>query len=196
MDIFTIVKIISVTIATFSFAGIIMWWFVQLTATTLADNYKKKIEHDFEKKLEGYKLQLEVIKANTLKYNDKQFELYIELWRNLQDLKFSCIDLWQLADQRNLRKFDVALKKTHRQIEITSILLEENHHKELSEIITNLQEYDNGKGKLIYAKNNFADRKQISEIIEFNRQRKDRCLEIIEVMKKSITLTLKGQGTP
>ena len=71
---------------------------------------------------------------------------------NLQDLKFSCIELWNVANQSNLRKFDTALNKTYRQIETTSILLEEEHYKELSEINKTLQEYDTGKEKLIKAR--------------------------------------------
>jgi hypothetical protein len=193
MDTWVIVKIIFGIIGTVSIAGTVIWWFVQLTANTLAENYKKKIEHDFEKKLENYKSQLEVIRATALKYNDKQFELYIDLWKNLQDLKFACIDLWNRANQANLRKFDSSLKKTHRQIETTSILLEENHYIELSEIIKNLQEFDNGKEKIIAARRDLADEYLISQIVEFNRQRKDRCLEIIEAMKHSIKETIKGQ---
>ena len=55
MDTWTIFKIIFGIIGTVSISGTVVWWFVQLTANTLADNYKKKIEHDFEKKLENYK---------------------------------------------------------------------------------------------------------------------------------------------
>lgn len=193
MDTWTIVKIVFGIIGTVSVSGAVIWWIVQLTANTLADNYKKKIEHDFEKKLESYKTQLEVLKATALKYNDKQFELYVDLWRNLQDLKFACVDLWNEASLPNLRKFDIALRQTHRQIETTSILLEENHYKELAEIIRNLQEYDTGKEKLIAARRNDVDQWRIQQIIENNRQRKDRCLEIVEAMKDSIKTTIKGK---
>lgn len=193
MTVWEIAKIVFGIISTVSISGAVVWWFVKLSAKTLADNYKKKIEHDFEKKLESYKSQLEVIKATALRYNDKQFELYIDLWKNLQELKFACIDLWNAANVQNLKKFDIALKKTHRQIETTSILLEENHYRELSEIIRNLQEYDNGKEKLIAARREQAQEEEIQQLIEFNRQRKDQCLQIIEAMKNSIKATIKGQ---
>lgn len=193
METWIIVKILLGIIGTISISGTIIWWFVQLTATTLAENYKKKVEHEFERKLEIYKSQLEIIKANALKYNDKQFELYIDLWKNLQDLKFSCMELWLLPNQTNLKKFDTALKSTHRQIETTSILLEENHYIELSEIIRNLQEFDNGKEKLIIARRNQIPEQEINQIVEFNRERKDRCLEIIESMKSSIKVLIKGE---
>ncbi len=193
MDTWTILKIIFGIIGTVSVSGTIVWWFVQLTANTLADNYQKKVEHGFEKKLELYKSEIEVIRSMALKYNDKQVDLYIDLWKNLQELKFACIDLWNLANQNNLIIFDSALKKTHRQIETTSILLEESHYRELSEIIKNLQEYDNGKEKLIAARRDQTEEYQIQLLIDFNRQRKDRCLEIIETMKISIKSTIKGQ---
>ena len=193
MDTLTIFKIIFGIIGTVSISGTVVWWFVQLTANTLADNYKKKIEHDFEKKLETYKSELEIIRATALKYNDKQFELYLDLWKNLQELKFASIDLWNIANLNNLKKFDSALRKTHRQIETTSILLEENHYVELNEIIKNLQEYDTGKEKLIAARREHAEEWQIQMLIDSNRERKDRCLVIIETMKDSIRNTIKGQ---
>jgi len=194
IDTWTIVKIIGGIIGTISISGAVIWWFVQLAANTLADSYQKKIEHNFEKKIEAYKSQLEIIKATSLKYNDRQFELYIDLWKNLQDLKFACIDLWNHANSTNLRKFDAALKKTHRQIETTSILLEENHYKELIEVIDNLQEFDTGKEKLLAARRLEIDEWTIQQIIEFNRLKKDRCLQIIEAMKSDIKLTIKGQN--
>ena len=170
-----------------------MWWFVQLTANTLADNYKKKIEHGFEKKLEGYKSELEILRATTLKYNDKQFELYIDLWKNLQDLKFSCIDLWNAANRPNLKKFHTALLKTHRQVETTSILIEEEHYRDILEAIKNLQEFDNGKEKLI-TKWTTAEDWEIDQLIGYNRERKDKCLEIIDRMKIDIRKKIKGDG--
>lgn len=193
MDTWTLIKISGTIIGTISISGFSIWWFVKLGATTLAENYKKKIEHEFGKKLESYKSQLDVLKATALKYNDKQFELYVDLWKNLQDLKFATIDLWNEANTPNLKKFDSSLKQTHRQIETTSILLEENHYLELSKIITNLQEYDTGKEKLIASRRSQASEFEIQQLIDFNRDKKDKCLEIIESMKASIKLTIKGE---
>src|SRR5690606_10015325 len=161
-------------------------------ANTLADNYKKRIEHEFGKKLETYKTQLEVLKATTLKYNDRQFELYVDLWKNLQDLKFAMIDLWNTANLANLKKFEQSLKQTHRQIETTSILLEETHYVELSKIILNLEEYDTGKNKLIASRRATADVLEIQQLIDFNRERKENCIQLIESLKSSIKSTVKG----
>jgi hypothetical protein len=192
MDTLTIIKIIFGIFASVTSAGAIIWWFVQLTANTLAEHYKKKIEHDFEMKLEGYKSQLDILKATTLKYNDRQFELYIDLWKNLQNLKFTCIDLWNKATRANLRKFQTSLINTHRQVETTSILIEEDHYKEIIEVISNLQEFDNGKEKLI-TKLNTAEEWEINELIFYNRERKDKCLEIIDKMKIDIRTRIRGQ---
>lgn len=193
MDTWTIIKIAGTIVGTISISGFSIWWFVKLGANLLADNYKKKIEHEFGIKLESYKSQLDVLKATTLKYNDKQFELYLDLWKNLQDLKFATIDLWNEATTSNLKKFDLSLRQTHRQIETTSILLEENHYLELSKIIAHLQEYDTGKEKLIASRRNNALVDEIQQLVAFNRDKKDKCLEIIESMKSSIKLTIKGE---
>jgi len=192
MDLLTISKIVFGLIGTVSLSGTIVWFFVKLSADTLADNYKKKIEHDFEKKLEEYKSQIEVLKASTLKYNDRQFELYIDLWKNLQTLKFSCLELWQEVSRKNLINFHNSLKKTEQQIETTSILLEENHYVELTQIIQYLKEFNTGKEKY-YTRYSTAENWEIQQIVDYNRDRKDRCLEIIETMKGSIKETIKGQ---
>lgn len=192
MDLNTIFKIAFSIIGSISISGAVVWFFVKLASNTLADNYKKQVEHGFVKKLESYKSQIEILKATTLKYNDRQFELYIDLWKNLQELKFTCLDLWREVNRRNLLNFQKVLRQTDRQIETTSILLEEEHYKELTEIIKNLKEFDNGKEKL-YSRLNHAEQWEIEQIIEYNRQRKDRCLEIIEAMKLSIKATIKGQ---
>jgi hypothetical protein len=201
MDIISIFKIVFGVVSTISISGVVVWFFVKLSANTLADNYKKKIEHNFEKKIESYKTQLEILKTTTLKYNDKQFELYLDLWKNLQELKFACIDLWNMANNSNLNKFAISLKKTYRQLETTSILIEDKHYVEISEIIRKFQEFDTGKVKLIKARNNNAndrndnfDNNQIEQMIEYNRERKDRCLEIIEEMKTSIKDLIKGKN--
>lgn len=193
VELLTTLKIAGTILGTIAISGVSLWWFIQLGATTLAENYKKKIDHEFGRKLENYKSQLDILKATTLKYNDRQFELYIDLWKNLQDLKFSSIDLWNTANTANLKKFDRSLKQTYRQIETTSILLEDDHYIELSAIIATLQEYDTGKEKLIAARRNDIHDYEIAQLIEFNRAKKDKCLELIESMKSGIKLTIKGE---
>lgn len=192
MELKDIVNIVLGIIASIGGAGVIIWFLVKLFANTLADKYKEKIKHGFEKELESYKNQLEVLKATTLKYNDRQFELYLDLWKNLQELKFSCLDLWSLANIPYLRKFKESLNKTDRQIETSSILIELNHYTELREIIKNFKEYNFGKQRLIENRLNNIDEVQIDEMIEFNRERKDKCLELIELIKTEIQTKIKG----
>lgn len=209
MDTYTIAKIIFGFIGTISVSGTVLWFFTNKASEILAKRYEQKVSHNFEKKLEAYKIELDVLKATTLKYNDKQFELYLDLWKRIQELKFACNDLWEEASRSNLNKFAIALSTTHQQIEISSILIEDIHYTELAKIITTFQEYDSGKGKLIKAFknidssrrnigiNNHLERDinqyQIDEMIEYNRVRKDRCIAIIEEMKSSIKELIKGK---
>lgn len=192
MELKDIVNIVLGIIASIGGSGVIIWFLVKLSANTLADKYKEKIKLGFEKELESYRNQLEVLKATTLKYNDRQFELYLDLWKNLQELKFSCLDLWSSANNPNLRRFKISLKKTDRQIETSSILIELNHYSELQEIIKNFKEYNFGKQQLIENRINNINKIQIDEMIEFNRERKDKCLELIELIKIEIQTRIKG----
>jgi hypothetical protein len=193
MDIYTIIKIAGTIVSTLAITATGIWWFIKLGANTLADTYKNKINHEFGKKLEDYKSQLEVLKASTLKYRDKQFELYIDLWKNLQDLQFATNDLWERANLPNLKKFEIALKKTHRQIETTSILLEEHHYRELEQIIIYLQQFNTGKGNLIAARRDTASDDEINRLVDHNRDKMKRCVTIVKSMKPSIKEILIGK---
>lgn len=188
---YDIIKIVFGIIASIGSAGAIIWFFVKLSANTLAEHYIEKVKHDLTKQLESYKSQLDVLKATTLKYNDRQFELYLDLWKNLQELKFASEDLWQEANKRNLKKFQVALTKSDRQIEVSSILIESNHYSELRQIISKLKEYDFGKQKLIESRDNVSDY-LILGMIESNQIIKNRCLELIEAIKAEIQARIKG----
>lgn len=192
MNTLDIVKIVFGVVASISGAGGIIWYFVKLTSNTLAEQYKEKVKHGFEKELASYKTQLDVLKATTLKYNDKQFELYLDLWKNLQELKFTSIDLWNEASRRNLSNFRNALSKSDRQIETSSILIELSHYTELREIIKTLKEYDFGKERLMNNRTNVPN-EMIEEMIDYNRGRKDRCLELIETIKTEIQTQIKGE---
>lgn len=191
METYDIVKIVFGIIASVGSAGGIVWFFVKLSANTLADQYKEEIKHDFDKQFEAYKTQLDVLKETTLKYNDKQFELYLDLWKNLQELKFASMDLWKEGSKSNFRKFRTALSKSDRQIETFSILIEINHYQELSEIIGTFKEYEIGKKRFIETRNNVPEDK-IQEMLNFNREIKDRFLEIIETIKSDIQSKIKG----
>jgi len=192
MDTYDVVKIVFGIIASIGSAGGIIWFFVKLSANTLAEQYKEKIKHDFGKQLESYKTQLDVIKATTMKYNDRQFELYLDLWKNLQELKYATLDLWNEINSRHYRNFKQALRQTDRQIETSSILIEGSHYNELREIIRVLREYEGGKIRLGDHRMTAPDY-EIEEMIEYNRERKDMCLDIIERIKQDIQSKISGR---
>lgn len=192
MEFKEVVNIVLGIIGSIGGAGVIIWFMVKLFANTLADKYKEKVKYGFEKELETYRNQLEVLKATSLKYNDHQFELYLDLWKNLQDLKFASLDLWGEASKSNLQKFKTSLTKSDRQIETSSILIEVNHYSELREIIKTFKEYNIGKERLIVSRMNNIDTYQIDEMIDLNRDKKDKCLELIEAIKTEIQSKIKG----
>jgi hypothetical protein len=188
---FEILKIVSGVIASVGTASAIIWYFVKLTANTLADQYKEKIKHDFGRQLENYKAQLDILKATALKYNDRQFDLYLDLWKNLQELKFTTLDLWDTITQTNYKNFKKALQKADRQIETFSILIEENHYIELRDIIRVMREYDSGKIRL-RDRNISASNDEIRQMIQENQERINNFLGIIDRVKKDIQSNISG----
>ncbi|MBL6444705.1 hypothetical protein JMN32_00185 [Fulvivirga sp. 29W222] len=198
MSLLDVIKVVSGIIVSLAGAGGIVFFLVKLSANTLADNYKQKVKHSFEKELESYKSQIDILRATVLKYNDRQFELYLDLWRNLQELKFACIDLWNIADKMKLVTFRRALIKCDRQIETSSILIDVDHYSELRRIIQSFQDYNFGKERLIESRSltgvsGRITAPMIQEMINHNRLAMERCLELIESIKDEIQLTINGK---
>jgi hypothetical protein len=195
MDFFDITKIVLTLVGSITISGAMVTWFVKLGAKTLSEKYIEKVKHGYEKELASYKSELGILRATTLKYNDKQFDLYLELWKSLQELKFSCEDLWFNPEKQNLKKFEVSLQKTHRQIEVTSLLLEDTHYKDLLEIISDLQKFNDGKQELLNSNKDALPPEEVKVLIDYNTVAKEKCLEHIQTLKISVKELIHGKPT-
>jgi hypothetical protein len=182
-------------IAVFSAATTVIgggiWWFIQKASDTLASKYLEKVKHEFQQELAQYKSQLEVLKIVTLRFSNKQFELYSNLWNQLQDLKYSGEDLWDIANKTNLKKFATNLKKSIVEIDKASIFLETKHYKELKEILQFFKDYKEGKTRLIQEYEN-ASNPDIQYMVDFNKDKKERCFELIDAIKEDISMQIRG----
>ncbi|WP_020539047.1 hypothetical protein [Lewinella cohaerens] len=169
-----------------------IWWFIQKTSDTLAKKYIEKVKHELQQELAQYKSQLEILKTVILRFSDKQFELYSNLWNQLQDLKYSSEKLWEAANKPNLKEFGINLKKSMIEIDKASIFLETEHYKELKDILQFFKDYREGKTRLIKEYEN-ATNQDIRQMVDFNRERKDRCFELIDSIQKDISNQIRGE---
>lgn len=119
-------------------------------------------------KIEEFKARLgaeyEVYKSKDLRYTEKQFELYNDLWTSLADLETVVNDLWNSATAKKVKTFAEQIIKTRQKIRKAALLIEDRHYLELNYVLDQFQDFQFGKQKLLELK-----AMQVSdEDIEFN----------------------------
>ena len=177
-------------------AGAIFWKFSSYLGKLWANRYLEKIKNEYQKELENYKAELDLIKANILRYSDKQFELYSRLWEALCELKFSAERLWQEANNKNLRDFSEKLQLALENVDKSYLFIEEESYQILRDLLRKFSEYRIGKKRLIELKNKhgrFMIREvEIKDLIEHNRHIKQKYIQIMEKLGKDLKTQLKG----
>ena len=189
-----IFKIISGVIISVGGAGAIIWKLSSYLGKIWAERHLESIKKEYQKEIESYKAQLDMLKETSLRYSGQQFELYTKLWRSLYDLKSKADILWEEANEQNLKKFSQQLKKTIDEIEKSYLFIEENHYQELKSLLKQFSEYRFGKTKLvqIYKQGMGVDRYEIEEWISHNRERKEEYEKLIDKIKKDLKEQIKG----
>jgi len=122
----------------------------------LLDSYKFKHENDLEqikskylRELEETKLALEKVKSMFLRYSEKQFELYNDLWRVLLYTKNQADALWEKATLEKIPSFSEQLKLTRDAINDNMLLIEEEHYTQLDQLVSEFERFQFGKIRLI-----------------------------------------------
>lgn len=131
-------------------------WFGGFISTRLLDSYNNKHERELEKiksdystELEKTKSELEKAKSRFLRYSEKQFELYNDLWKVLLQTKHQADMLWEKANPQQLPAFGEQIRLTRKAIDDNMILIEEEHHEKLIQLISQFENFQFGKLKLI-----------------------------------------------
>ena len=180
-------KIIFAALASVGGAGAIILGISKYFGELFAKKYEQKLIAKFQNEINDYQTKLDILKRTTLRYSDKQFELYSVLWSSLQNLKISADNLWERAGSKNLSDFSNQLKKTKIEIEKASLFIEDNHYSELIKTIKHFSEFQIGKKMLIdYRKEtNIDDHIIEQQMIAGNHRVKVRYDELILLIKSS-----------
>jgi hypothetical protein len=153
-----IFKIITGLLVSLGGAGAIILGFSKFIGELFAKRYEQKIRASFQNDINTYQSQLDILKQTTLRYSDKQFELYSILWSSLHDLKVLADELWVEASSRNMERFVRQLKKTKNEIEKASLFIENTHYERLSDTLSQFGNYQIGKLLLVdYRRQNGGD---------------------------------------
>jgi mannitol-specific phosphotransferase system IIBC component len=170
--------------------------------TAKVEDVQKSYKIEFDEIQKKNDLIFSELKESQNRYNSRQFELYNELWSSLIDLKFSADNLWNSATAENLKRFSTNLNSAKISIEKSSLLIEDNHYKELMKIIEKFEEYGDGKTKLIQIRNQTIDEVKglayhfyIKNLIEENETFKISYDNLLVRLKKQFKNTIRGESS-
>jgi hypothetical protein len=156
----------------------------------------------YEEKIEYLKHNLTIVQENITRFSEKQFDYYMSLWSSLQDLRFSGKELWEEANKEKLIKFSKTLYGTDKLVEKSRLFLEQNHYKELREVLHTFKNFEFGKIRLIelregneYLSDEWALTSQnISMQINSNRVYKEKYEALLENVGRSLRNQMKGKS--
>ena len=179
-------------------------WFGNFLSTRSLDAYNNKHEKELEviktkyaSELENTKNELEKAKSQFLRYSEKQFELYNDLWKVLLYTKRQADLLWQKADPNQIPSFSEQIRLTRNAISDNLLLIEEEHYEKLIQLIEQFEQFQFGKLKLIDIRIQIEGGEQVQQIISKadaqntinkNRRTKEKYDKLIMDIGKSFSL--------
>lgn len=194
MSLNDVFKYISGVILSVGGAGAIFQKLSSYFGRIWAEKHLESIKKEYQKELEYYKAQLDLLKERSLLYSGRQFELYNKLWHSLYDLKLIGDMLWEEVTEKNFKKFSQQLKNTIEDVEKSYMFIEEYHYQEVKELLKQFSEYQFGKAKLgqLYRQKVKVNQMEIQEWVNHNKFRKEKYEELIDRIKKDLKKQIKG----
>lgn len=166
--------------------GAVIWFFANRIGNARANRMIEETKAKHNKELALLNTKLEIAKSSKNRYNEKQFEIYNELWGSLLDLKKAGDQLWLEANQENLQDFADQLKQTQEEIDRKSIFIELDHYTRLNTLNDKMLRFSIGKSRLINARRRTRiSEDEIDQIIESNHDYLETYINIIDEIRSS-----------
>lgn len=162
-----------------------------------ASRYSEAMKAKYQKEIETFKKDLDLIKESSSRYSGKQFELYSSLYYSLIDLKEKGDLLWDDAERTQLKNFSFQLNKTKKEVEKSYLFLEEQHYKKFDEIFKKFYEFQIGKKRLVMMNAeefNTLKMDELYDLIDYNRIRKDEYDLLIKEIRDDLKKQIRGTG--
>jgi hypothetical protein len=173
--------------------GAVIGFFANWWGTRIAERISNRERAQHEQELERLKTQLEVSKVMVARYNEQQFTLYSEVWSSLFDLFSIGEDLWNRAERQKLVKFAKQLRLTKDAVGKGSLFIEDEHYRQLREILDAFANYEAGKNRLVELRESREVQNYEIEQIITNRQHLDRYTALIYEIRDSFKRQLHVQ---
>ncbi|TRX35851.1 hypothetical protein FNW52_10195 [Flavobacterium sp. ZT3R18] len=183
-------------------------WFGERFANKLLEKDKAKYQETLEGLKSKYQTELEIKKTDLeksktlfLRYSEHQFTLYNELWKSLCDLRNIGEELWEKAELKELKDFSKQLKLTKLTVEKSALLIEDQHYKDLIQILENFGKFEFGKLTLIQLRNRQAhelaqygvSNNEIDRVINQNRATKQQFALMVTALGTTFKNQIKGE---
>ncbi|WP_066219768.1 hypothetical protein [Formosa haliotis] len=182
-------------------------WFGDVFAQKLILGFKNRHEKDLEdlksgyqKELESTKVELDKAKSQFLRYTEKQFELYNDLWKVLLYTKNQADSLWEVANPDQIPSFSEQIKLSKDAIDDNMLLIEESHYEKLMVLIKQFEQFQFGKIRLVDLRGQTPEeiielgltKEQIQQTIGLNKSIKDNYDNLIMEIGKTFREQIKG----
>lgn len=180
-------------------------WFGDFLSKRLLDNYNNKHKSDLEGikikyqgELEKTKTDLEKAKSQFIRYSEKQFDLYNDLWKVLLYTKHQADELWASAIPEKIPAFGEQIKLTRDAIDDNLLLIEEEHYEKLLELITQFDQFQFGKVKLVdirrqpIEEREYISMQQARSTINQNKKTKETFDSLLMEIGQSFRNQIKG----
>lgn len=209
MEFVDYMKLVSATLISIGGASVVIIglskWFGDFMSKRVLDNFNNKHNKDLEgikskylKELEETKNDLKKAKSRFLRYSEKQFDLYNDLWRVLLYTKLQADELWENAVPEKIPSFSEQIKLTKNAINDNLLLIEEQHYEKLIELIKQFEQFQFGKIRLVDVRR-LSDVNadnisviQTQQTINLNRNTKDKYDRLIMEIGKTFRNQIKG----
>ena len=181
-------------------------WFGGFISNRLLDSYNNKHEKELENlkskyanELEKTKNDLEKAKLQFVRYSEKQFDLYNDLWKVLLYTKQQADMLWEKADPAQIPAFSEQIRLTKNAINNNLLLIEEEHYNKLIELINQFEQFQFGKQRLVEIRIHYnkeqtpsISKEDTKEVIVQNQKTKENYDNLIMDIGKSFRNQIKG----
>lgn len=183
--------------------SILAKWLGSFLSNRLLDSYKNRHETELENlkskfasELEQTKNELEKAKLQFIRYSEKQFDLYNDLWKVLLLTKQQADMLWLQEEPSQVPGFSEQIRLTRNAIDNNLLLIEEEHYDKLIQLIEQFEQFQFGKLKLIDIRTNSQQtpitKLEAQSTIRKNKKTKETYDKLIMDIGKSFREQIKG----
>ena len=170
-------------------AGIIILALWKILGGIWQDRLKEKARQETEEKLEVKRQEYGVRRVQTDRFANSEYDVYINLWQNLQALDLAVDTLWHKVTENNILSLAKQTRKTEPQIKNWPLFFEDQHLERLKKLFETLNMFHAGKKRLANIRSKNDVRSHGKEEIEYqigkNREHREEWKNLMTELRHS-----------